>query len=222
MNAPASIFVSYSQPDRACAFELVARVESAGFCCWIAPRDVSPSADWASEIIEAIAASRVMVLVFSANSNGSPQVRREVERAAHRDVRILPFRIEDVLPSKSLEYFLSSQHWLDAFPGALESHYTRLCAHLGSILAEPAAPAPLGARASAPGPAAAYTAAELKHIESALAGFVGPIARHLVRRAAAQAPTIEELVRVLSGELESDRDRRSFGELCRAQGRPHA
>ncbi len=58
-----------------------------------------------------------MVLVFSASSNDSPQVRREVERAVHKDLRILPFRLEDVLPSHSLEYFLSTQHWLDGFPG---------------------------------------------------------------------------------------------------------
>jgi len=216
MNSRPAIFVSYSQPDRRCAFELVARVEAAGMGCWIAPRDVSPSADWAAEIIEAIAASRVMVLVFSASSNGSAQVRREVERAAHKDVRILPFRIEDVPPSRSLEYFLSTQHWLDAFPGPLEPHYTRLCTHLGAILAEPAMkaePAPVPSRASLQTPAG-LAAGELKHIESALAGFVGPIARQLVRRAAVQALTADALVQQLSGELENDADRRRFSELC--------
>ena len=40
-----------------------------------------------------------MVLVFSASSNQSPQVRREVERAVHKQVNILPFRIEDLMPS---------------------------------------------------------------------------------------------------------------------------
>jgi hypothetical protein len=62
--------------------------------CWVAPRDIPPAADWAAEIIAAISAAR----------------------AVHKQVQILPFRIEDVLPSKSLEYFLSSQHWMDAFP----------------------------------------------------------------------------------------------------------
>jgi hypothetical protein len=51
-----------------------------------------------------------MVLVFSAASNDSPQVRRDVERAVHKNVIILPFRIEEVMPSKSLEFFLSTQH----------------------------------------------------------------------------------------------------------------
>ena len=59
-----------------------------------------------------------MVLVFSASSNQSPQVRRGVERAVREQVDILPFRIEDVMPSKSLEFFLSAQHWMDAFPFA--------------------------------------------------------------------------------------------------------
>ena len=110
-------------------YELVARVESMGIQCWIAPRDITPAADWAEEIIDAIAAARVMVLVFSASANDSPQVRREVERAVHSGVSCLPFRVEDVLPSKSLEYFLSTQHWLDAFPQPREPHYAMLCTY---------------------------------------------------------------------------------------------
>src|SRR5271166_5543065 len=83
-----------------------------------------------------------MVLVLSASSNESPQVRREVERAVHKQVSILPFRIENVLPSKSLEYFLSAQHWMDAFPPPREAHYARLCAYLKSQLGVPAVMAP--------------------------------------------------------------------------------
>ena len=219
-----SIFISYSQPDRDCAFELVARVEAYGIPVWIAPRDVSPSADWAAEIIDAIAAARVMVLVLSASSNDSPQVRREVERAVNRQVRILPFRIADVLPSKSLEYFLSSQHWLDAFPPPREPHYRRLCATLEAILAPaevgapppaeavtPAGAAPGGRDASASAvPAPAHDAAELERIAARLAEHVGPVARVLVRRAAAGAATLEELSRQLAGEIDSEPARRAF------------
>lgn len=222
------VFVSYSQPDRDCAFELVARVEAHGIPVWIAPRDVSPSADWAAEIIDAIAAARVMVLVLSASSNDSPQVRREVERAVTRQVRLLPFRIDEVLPSKSLEYFLSSQHWLDAFPPPREPHYRRLCATLEAILAtaETAAES-VPAAATAPGatpsareavrhaaPAAAHDVAELGRIEARLAEYVGPVARVLVRRAAAGAATLEELARQLAGEIDSEPARRAFLSGC--------
>ena len=40
------VFVSYSVPDRDCAFEVVARLEARGLSVWIAPRDISPGADW--------------------------------------------------------------------------------------------------------------------------------------------------------------------------------
>ena len=53
------IFISYSQPDRACAFELTRVLEAKGFSVWIAPRDVSPAAERAAEIIDAISAARV-------------------------------------------------------------------------------------------------------------------------------------------------------------------
>ena len=65
---------------------MVERVEAQGIECWIAPRDIAPSADWAAEIIDAISGARTMILVFSANSNESPQVRREVERAVHKNL----------------------------------------------------------------------------------------------------------------------------------------
>src|SRR5258708_24836954 len=134
------VFISYSQPDHDCAFELVARVEAEGINCWIAPRDIAPSADWAAEIMDAISSVRVMILVFSASSNLSPQVRREVERAVHKQLSVLPFRIENVLPSKSLEFFLSAQHWMHAFPPPREPHYARLCAYLKAHLAAEPAP----------------------------------------------------------------------------------
>ena len=56
------VFVSYSLPDRDCAFELVARLEGRGLSVWIAPRDISPAAEWAEEIIDAISSARLMLL----------------------------------------------------------------------------------------------------------------------------------------------------------------
>ncbi|HTV80372.1 MAG TPA: TIR domain-containing protein [Steroidobacteraceae bacterium] len=144
------IFISYSQPDRDCAFELTQHLEGAGLRVWIAPRDVSPGADWATEIINALNAARAVVLVFSAQTNDSPQVRREVERAVHKRLLIVPFRIEDTLPFASLEYFLSAAHWLDAFPPPRQPHYARLCTHLQEFLNGPAPEAALPRAARQP------------------------------------------------------------------------
>jgi hypothetical protein len=218
------VFVSYSQPDYDCAMALVERVERDGVNCWIAPRDIAPSADWAAEIIDAISNARVMVLVFSASSNDSPQVRREVERAVHKQVSILPFRIENVLPSKSLEYFLSAQHWMDAFPPPREAHYARLCAYLknqlpklesiGSATADIARTQPAPILVSTP----PLDSAELVRIERLLAGYIGPIARHLVKAAASRASSLDELVAQLAKELETETDRHEFTQRWR-QGR---
>lgn len=209
------IFVSYSQPDRDCAFELTHHLEARGFTVWIAPRDVSPAAEWAEEIIDAIAAARVMVLVFSASSNSSPQVRREVERAVHKDLRILPFRIENVLPSRSLEYFLSSQHWLDGFPPPRAHHYERLCGCLRQWLSdapvEPVRPEQRAARGDGAAPQDTRLAAEqLRELETRLARIMGPIAGILVERAAAGAASFMELERRLAAELDSPEDRQRF------------
>ena len=212
------VFVSYSQPDYGCAMELVSRVEQEGINCWIAPRDIAPSADWAAEIIDAISNSRTMILVFSASSNDSPQVRREVERAVHKQVSILPFRIENVLPSKSLEYFLSAQHWMDAFPPPREPHYLRLCAYLkaqrGGAALEAGSTQPAPILAGAP-LAAILDPAEVLRIERLLAGYIGPIAKHLVKTAALRAATAEQLVSTVATELETETDRHEFTQRWR-------
>jgi hypothetical protein len=216
------IFISYSQPDQEIAYEIAARVEGAGVSCWIAPRDIAPSSDWAAEIIDAIARARIMVLVFSKSSNDSPQVRREVERAVHKGLTILPFRIEEVLPSKSLEYFLSSQHWMDAFSKPREPHYTRLCEHLKKTRSPvtPSAASSAGfsvvPAVAPPRPAAArlFDGAELRQIERQLAGFIGPVAKHLVKAAVSKAEGMDDLVARLASELDTETDRRGFTQAC--------
>jgi TIR domain len=218
------VFISYSQPDHDCAFELVGRLEAEGINCWIAPRDIAPSADWAAEIMDAISSVRVMILIFSANSNLSPQVRREVERAVHKQLSVLPFRIENVLPSKSLEFFLSAQHWMDAFPPPRHPHYARLCAYLKTQLAaEPALTAPPSIAIAPAGGSSihAFDPAQLLHIERQLAGYIGPLAKHLVKTAVSCAAGVEDLVGRLATELESESERREFTQRCR-MGKPRA
>jgi hypothetical protein len=209
---PREVFVSYSQRDRETAFGIVEYVERDGILCWVAPRDVDPGTDWAAEIIDAIASARVMVLVFSAGANASPQVRREVERAVNRGVAVLPFRIEDVLPARSLEYFLSSQHWLDAFPPPMEPHYARLSRYLQSLLA--AAPRDSSqspdATPEASAPGSRPSAATLNRLETELARYIGPVARLLVQRAALRTPDIDALIAQLGTEIESESERRRF------------
>jgi hypothetical protein len=82
--------------------------------------------NWGEAIIDAINTSRVMVLVFSSNANTSPQIQREVERAVNQGLIIVPLRIENVTPTKSLAYFIGPVHWLDALTPPLARHLQTL------------------------------------------------------------------------------------------------
>src|ERR1700677_727052 len=123
---PFDVFISHSLKDKAVADAVCARLEAAKVRCWIAPRDISPGADWAESIIDALGSCHVMILIFSSHSNVSPQVKREVQRAFEKGLTVMPFRIEDVQPSASLEYYIGSVHWLDALNEPVERHIDKL------------------------------------------------------------------------------------------------
>ena len=120
------VFISYASQDKQTADAVCATLETNAIRCWIAPRDVVPGKAWAESITEAMTESRVMVLVFSAKANQSERISREVNLAANYSVVIIPFRIEDVKPSKALEYFISPSHWLDALTPTLEDNLLKL------------------------------------------------------------------------------------------------
>ncbi|MDT7602040.1 MAG: hypothetical protein QOF61_37 [Acidobacteriota bacterium] len=130
------VFISHSTKDKLVADAVCARLEVEGVRCWIAPRDIMPGVDWGEAIIDAIGASRVMIIIISANAVASQQIKREAERAVNKGVVIVPFRVEDVQLSKSLEYFISSTHWLDALTPPLEAHIGRLAASIKALLSK--------------------------------------------------------------------------------------
>jgi hypothetical protein len=128
------VFISYASKDKLVADAVCARLEASGVRCWIAPRDIMAGTSYGEAIIEAIHGARVMVLVFSSHANASGHIPKEVERAASSGVAILPFRIEDVAPGKSLDYFIGSVHWLDAMTPPMEKHLDNLTATVQKLL----------------------------------------------------------------------------------------
>src|SRR5690606_31159563 len=101
-------------------------LEQNGISCWIAPRDITPGLDFAEAIIDGIKSSKLFILVYTASSNNSRQVIREVDRAVHTGIPVINLKLEEVPMSKQLEYYLSSVHWLDARVPPLEQQITRL------------------------------------------------------------------------------------------------
>ncbi|MDH5435263.1 MAG: toll/interleukin-1 receptor domain-containing protein [Gammaproteobacteria bacterium] len=214
------VFISYSHSDQKQADAVCNRLESSGIKCWMAPRDISPSKDWAEEIIDAINSVDIMVLVFSSHSNTSPQVRREIERAVHKGLNVLPFRIEDVALSKSLEYFISTQHWLDASTGSFNGHLDELynCVKAltdgqippcsSDVLKKTASGSPSTTKA------VSFAASDLTRIVENLATHLGPMAKIIVSKKAMQSSTLKDLVHALSHELDTEQERDTFIQAC--------
>ncbi len=128
------VFISYATADQTVALMVCSTLEKHGIRCWMAPRDVQPGDEWGGAIVDAIKASRAMVLVFSGHANESHHIPRELERAIGREIPIVPVRIENVEPRGSLEYSLSSVHWLDAISPPVEAHVVKLADRLRKML----------------------------------------------------------------------------------------
>jgi len=128
------VFISHSAQDKSVSDAVCAGLENAGIRCWIAPRDVQPGRSFAGEITRAIQQSKAMVLIFSAHSNNSQQVLREVQLAVSSHLHIIQLRIEEVRPNDDLTYFLSTPHWLDALTPPVEKHLQRLVAAVEALL----------------------------------------------------------------------------------------
>lgn len=128
------VFICHASEDKPIADAVCAVLEENRIPCWIAPRDILPADDYGQAIVESICSSHMVVFVFSTNANASPHIRRELECAVSHGIPILPFRIEDAIPSESLQYYLGGIHWLDALTPPLETHLHHLAGTVKVLL----------------------------------------------------------------------------------------
>lgn len=109
------VFVSHAEEDHELAEAIVTTLERDKLRCWIAPRDIPAGVrSWAGPIVEAIARSRVFVVILSAPSNASIEVLREVTLANEEKVPFMPVRIDDAPLSADFRYFFATAQRTDA------------------------------------------------------------------------------------------------------------
>ena len=165
---PKPVFISYSTDDSASAEQMRDGLEAASIACWMAPRDIAPGLEYGSQIVAAIEECRVLVLLLSESSNRSRFVLNEVERAVSKDKIVIPVRIHNVTPSRSLEFFISNAQWIDAWQGSLTLPLDSLTAairtHLTPITRSPAHPVspPSPLRHNLPTPATPFIGREME------------------------------------------------------------
>lgn len=120
------VFISYSHKNAVIADAVCHHFEEKGIRCWYAPRDIRPGENWAASIIRALSDAKLMVLIFTGDSNVSVQVHREVDAALSAGIPIIPFRCSADEPVDSMRYYLAGLHWIDAIEGELEDSIVRL------------------------------------------------------------------------------------------------
>jgi TPR repeat protein len=134
----ASIFISHASQDRRIAESLCASLEGRGFHCWLASRDVGGGENFASAIVRAIRAAKVMLLVFTANANNSDEIKKELVLASQNRLVVIPLRVEDIAPEDAFAYELATRQWIDLFDD-WERGLERVAARIAAVL--PAFPA---------------------------------------------------------------------------------
>lgn len=128
------LFVSYSTADAEAAAELRRILIEDGYRAWMAPDDIEGSRPWAEQIVDAVTAATMMVVVVSSDAIESSHVGREVNLAIDQGKPVLPVRIEEVALSGSLKYLLALAQWVDAFPPPLRVHRDRLSKRIANLL----------------------------------------------------------------------------------------
>ena len=140
----ADIFISHSSKDQMVAETLCAYLEGSerGFGCWYAARDVQGGDNYAAAIPAAIRTARVMLFIYSENSNtNSDEVLRELTLASQYKLTVIPLRLSEVEPVDALRFHLVTRQWIDYFPGKEDEALARLTRRIGAVLA-PAQPVP--------------------------------------------------------------------------------
>jgi serine/threonine-protein kinase len=129
------VFLSYASHDAAAASTVCEGLERTGITCWIAPRDVTPGAQYADAIVRAINRAKVLVVVLSESAVASTHVGKEIERASAKRRPIIALRTNEAPLTPALEYFLSESQWIDAPGGAVAAALPKLTDAVRRLLA---------------------------------------------------------------------------------------
>lgn len=129
----ADIFISFASQDSKTARTICTALEGRGFKCWIATRDIQPGENFQSAIVRAIRNAKVLLLVFTSNSNRSDEMTKELALASQQKLMVVPLRVENVDPSDAFAYEFATRQWIDLFAD-WEREMNHLCARLSAAL----------------------------------------------------------------------------------------
>ena len=140
MESNQNVFISHSSADSKLAYAMCDYLEEKGIRCWIAPRNIPVGVKYGKSIIMGIKTCKIMVVLFNRNSNASEAVETEVERAFNYKTILIPFKLDETIPSDSLEFSFGSFQWLNATKGKPEDHFDLLYQNCARVLGKKESP----------------------------------------------------------------------------------
>jgi TIR domain len=236
------IFICFSSKDEAVAREVVEFLEAKDIKCWISSRDVPPGQNYQENIVQAIERARGIVFLFSAHSNESGEIKKELSIGGSLNMPVFPVRLAPITPHGALRYELAIRQWIDIFPprqDALDKLAETVKKAIDAPATEdnvPALTAPLLANAArrkaspprqtmpspakkrpptARAPIVAPGTQEFEAIRALLARHIGPIAKVFVEKAATGSRTPDEFCERLATHVAEPSDRTSFVRAVR-------
>lgn len=134
-----SAFISHHSSQVAVARRLKTLLKDRGIDGWLAPDDIAAGTAFDQAILDQIARSDAIVLLFCAQSDRSRHVKRELMLGEDGSKQILPVRLENV-PAQGLAYWLKDYQWIDWFADEEQAVERIVAAMTGAPASAPAAP----------------------------------------------------------------------------------
>ena len=108
------VFISHSSEDKQYIEKMRECLEDANIKCWVSYRDIPPGSSYAVAVPKAIKDAETFLLILSANSVKSSQVRDEIAAAIEEKKHIIPYKITNIELDEEMKLWLRRRQITDA------------------------------------------------------------------------------------------------------------
>src|SRR4030095_15904974 len=139
MKRAHDLFISYSHGDNGVAKAICTALEAQGVRCWFAENNIRATNDFNEDIVRAIDAARLFLVVVSDDADHSDYVKKELQQAVNLKKTIIPFCLSPV-PSGFFDFHLSRCQRVDGTQNTLDTSIATLSTFVRARLRKRAAP----------------------------------------------------------------------------------
>jgi len=139
-HAAPYVFISYASSDRAQVLPLVDAMTRVGIGVWIDREGIHGGANYGEEIAGAIRDSAALVLMTSARSLASRNVKQEIALAWDFERPYVPLLLESVTIPTDVRYWLTTAQWVEVFDKPASEWLPQVLTALAPLGIAPAPP----------------------------------------------------------------------------------